>query len=60
MRSMKVRDILLLLSEDDLFDLCDIADFTNLKGKIAETITSGSKSNIEVKPAKTRRTLGGV
>ena len=49
------------LSEDDLFDLCDIADFSNLKGKIAETITSGSKSNIEVKPAKNAEaTPGGV
>lgn len=48
------------LSVDGLLDLCDLQDFANLRGKIAETITSGQKTTVEVEPGKNAEATQGV
>lgn len=40
------------LTVDELYDLCDISDFSGLKGKIAETITAGKTTTVEAEPPK--------
>ena len=40
------------LTADDLLDACDLNDFIGLKRKIAETITSGQRTTVEVTPQK--------
>lgn len=40
------------LGVEELLDLCDLHDFGNLRGKIAETITCGQKTTVGVEPPK--------
>lgn len=40
------------LTVEELYDLCDISDFSGLKGKIAETITVGKTTTIEAQSPK--------
>lgn len=36
------------LSFDDLYDLCDIGDFVNLRASIIQTVNNGRSTNVEV------------
>lgn len=40
------------LTEEDLLDVCDLGDFTQLISKIKETITNGKTPTVEAEPAK--------
>lgn len=40
------------LTEDELLDVCDLGDFTELISKIKETITNGKTPTVEAEPAK--------
>ena len=40
------------LTVDELLDLCDIADFAGLKGKIFETVTAGKTTTVEADAPK--------
>jgi len=37
---------------DDLYDICDISDFSNLKSKIQETITNGKEASVNIEASK--------
>lgn len=47
------------LSQDELYDLCHVSDVGTLRGKIAEAIRGGQKTNVEVEPAKNVETTQG-
>lgn len=47
------------LSMDDLYDVCDISDFSGLRGKIQETITNGQTARVEAEPQKNAGTAQG-
>lgn len=40
------------LTAEDLLDVCDLGDFTQLTSKITETITNGKTPTVEAEPAK--------
>lgn len=40
------------LTEEELLDVCDLGDFTQLTSKITETITNGKTPTVEAEPAK--------
>ena len=47
------------LTYDDLYDVLSIDDLTNIKGKIAETITNGRATTVEAEPPKNAGTTPG-
>lgn len=40
------------LTEDELLDVCDMGDFTQVTRKITETITNGRAPTVEAEPPK--------
>lgn len=40
------------LTAEELLDVCDLGDFTQLTSKITETITNGKTPTVEAEPAK--------
>lgn len=48
------------LAADDLLDVCDLNDFAGLREKIAETITSGQRTTVEVAPSKNAEATQGA
>ena len=40
------------LTEEELLDVCDLGDLTQLTSKITETITNGKTPTVEAEPAK--------
>lgn len=40
------------LSYDDMYDACDMAELSGLRGKVLETITSGKTHSVEAEPPK--------
>lgn len=40
------------LTAEELLDVCDLRDFTQLTSKITETITNGKTPTVEAEPAK--------
>lgn len=40
------------LTAEELLDVCDLGDFTQLTSKITETITNGKTPTVEADPAK--------
>ena len=40
------------LTEEELLDVCDLGDFTQLNSKITETIINGKTPTVEAEPAK--------
>ena len=47
------------LTYDDLYDVLSIDDLTNIKCKIAETITNGRATTVEAEPPKNAGTTPG-
>ena len=47
------------LSLEELYDCCDASDLGGIRRKIAETITGGSQTNVEVAPSKHVETTQG-
>lgn len=43
------------LTEEELLDVCDLGDLTQLTSKITETITNGRTPTVEAAPAKNAR-----
>lgn len=43
------------LTEEELLDVCDLGDLTQLTSKITETITNGRIPTVEAAPAKNAR-----
>ena len=41
-----------LPAEEELLDVCDLGDFTQMTSKITETITNGKTPTVEAEPAK--------
>ena len=46
------------LSFDELYDVCDINDFVNLKASIISTINSGKSTTVEVASPNAKATQG--